>query len=221
MRARAQRTRGRTPLNRDRVLRAAIVFADERGIDSLSMRKLAHELGVEAMSLYNHVANKEDLLDGIVELVASEIDLASDGDDWKTAMRRRVLSAHEVLSRHPWAANLWMASKTFGAARMRFADSVLRGLREGGFADELTYHGYHVLQAHVMGVTLFEGTLDFDAAELEELATAFLRDFPADDYPDLAEHIKQHMQPRSGEGSTFELGLDLILDGLERLRDAE
>src|SRR5919109_823081 len=130
----------RTPLSRDRVLRAAIALSDERGIKALSMRKLAQGLGVEAMSLYNLVANKGDMLDGIVELVASEIDLAQDESDWKKAMRRRAISAHEVLSLHPWAASLWMSSPTFGPARMRYADSVLRGLREGGFSNDLTYH---------------------------------------------------------------------------------
>jgi AcrR family transcriptional regulator len=210
----------RTPLSRERVLQAAVTLADEGGIGALSMRKLAQELGVEAMSLYNHVANKDDLLGGIVDLVAGEIDLAVDGPDWKTAMRRRAISAHEVLARHPWACNLWMSTRTFGGTRMRFADSVLRGLREAGFSDDLTYHGYHVLQAHVMGYTLQERNLQFDPEELEELAAGFLREFPAAEYPDLAEHVRQHMQPHEGHQGTFAFGLDLILDGLERLRDA-
>jgi AcrR family transcriptional regulator len=211
----------RTPLNRERVLHAAIALADEGGIEALSMRKLAQELGVEAMSLYNHVANKDDILDGIVELVASEIDLALNGADWKTAMRRRATSAHEVLSRHHWACSLWMSSRTFGPARMRFADSILRGLREAGFSNDLTYHAFHVLQSHVMGFTLQERNLDFDVEELKKLAARFLRDFPAAEYPDLAEHIRQHMEPSDEHQGTFEFGLDLILDSLERLRNAD
>ena len=209
----------RTPLSRERVLRAAIALVDGGGIKALSMRKLAQELGVEAMSLYNHVANKDDILDGIVDLVATEIDLAPDGVDWKAAMRRRVISAHEVLSRHAWAASLWMSSSTFGSARMRYADAVLRGLREAGFSEDLTYHGFHVLQSHVMGYTLHEQGFEFDAQELKELAAAFLRDFPAGEYPDLAEHIRQHIEPRDEHKDAFQFGLDLILDGLERLRD--
>ena len=209
----------RTPLSRDRVLRAAIALVDRGGIKALSMRKLAQDLGVEAMSLYNHVANKDDILDGIVELVASEIDLALEGGDWKAAMRRRAISAHEVLSNHAWAASLWMSSSTFGSARMRYADAVLRGLREAGFSEDLTYHGFHVLQSHVMGFTLHEQGFQTDAQELKELAATFLRGFPAEEYPDLAEHIRQHIEPRDEHEGAFAFGLDLILDGLERLRD--
>jgi AcrR family transcriptional regulator len=210
----------RTPLTRDRVLRAAMQLADEGGIKSVSMRKIAQELGVEAMSLYNHVASKDDIVDGIVDLVATEIDLAPDGVDWKSAMRRRGISAHEVLLQHPWAANLWMSSQTFGGARMRFADTVLRGFREGGFSEELTYHAFHVFQSHVMGFTMYVASLDFDAEELEQLAATFLETFPADEYPDLALHIRQHSEPGDEHEGTFEFGLDLVLNGLERLRDA-
>jgi AcrR family transcriptional regulator len=184
------------------------------------MRKLAQELGVEAMSLYNHVANKDEILDGIVELVANAIELPPDETDWQAAMRRRVISAHEALSRHPWAARLWMGGRTMGGARPRFANSVLRGLREAGFSDDLTYHGFHVLQSHVLGFALQERSFDFSKKKLEQMAARFLREFPADEYPDLAEHVKQHLEPHDAHRGTFEFGLDLILDGLERLRDA-
>jgi AcrR family transcriptional regulator len=210
----------RTPLSKDRVLRAAMALADEGGIKTVSMRKIAQELGVEAMSLYNHVASKDEIIDGIVDLVATDIDLAPDGADWKAAMRRRAISAHEQLLEHPWAANLWMSGQTFGAARMRYADAVLRGFREGGFPEELTYHAFHVLQSHVMGFTLYVASFDFDVEELEELAATFLETFPADEYPDLALHIRQHAEPGEEHEGTFEFGLDLVLDGLERLRDA-
>jgi AcrR family transcriptional regulator len=210
----------RTPLTRDRILRAAMTLADEGGIKAVSMRKIAQELGVEAMSLYNHVASKDEIVDGIVDLVATEIDLAPTGEDWKEAMRRRVVSAHEVLLEHPWACSLWMSSQTFGAARMRYADAVLRGFREGGFPEELTYHAFHVVQSHIMGFTMYVASFDFDVAELERLATEFLQTFPADEYPDLAEHIRQHSEPGDEHEGTFEFGLDLVLDGLERLRDA-
>jgi AcrR family transcriptional regulator len=198
------------------VLRAAIVLADRGGIEALSMRKLAQKLGVEAMSLYNHVANKDDLLDGILESVASEIDLAPDAADWKAAMRRRAISAHEVLSDHPWACSLWMSGTSSGRARLRFADAVLRGLREAGFSPDLTYHGFHVIQSYILGFTLQEQAADFDVKDLETLAARFLRDFPADDYPDLAEHIRQHIEPDDDHEGAFAFGLDLILDGLER-----
>jgi AcrR family transcriptional regulator len=210
----------RTPLSKDRVLRAAMALADDGGIKAVSMRKIAQELGVEAMSLYNHVASKDEIIDGIVDLVATGIDLAPDAADWKAAMRRRAISAHEQLLEHPWAANLWMSGQTFGGARMRYADAVLRGFREGGFPEELTYHAFHVLQSHIMGFTLYVASFDFDVEELEELAATFLETFPADEYPDLALHIRQHAEPGDEQEGAFEIGLDLVLDGLERLRDA-
>jgi AcrR family transcriptional regulator len=213
------RSAPRRPLSRERVLRAAIALADAGGIKAVTMRRVAQELGVEAMSLYNHVESKDDLLDGVVELIAGEIDLALDGADWKEAMRRRVISAHEVVSLHSWAGSLWMSSRSFGGARVRYADTVLRGLREAGFSDDLTYHAFHVLQSHVLGYTLQERTFDFDRDRLEQMATRFLRDFPADKHPDLAEHVRQHLEPHEGHKGTFEFGLDLILDGLERMRD--
>jgi AcrR family transcriptional regulator len=209
----------RVPLSRERVLRAAITLADEGGIKALSMRRLAQELGVEAMSLYNHVASKDDIVGGIVELVAGEIDLVSDEADWKTAVRRRAVSAHQTLLRHPWAAGLWMSTTSVGTERLRFSDCLLRGFREGGFTPELTYHAFHVLQSHVLGYSLYAAGLSFDTAELEEMAASFLRDFPADAYPDLAEHVRQHMEPSDEQAGAFEFGLDLILDGLERRRD--
>jgi AcrR family transcriptional regulator len=201
------------------VLHAALALADEGGIEALSMRKLAQELGVEAMSLYNHVANKDDILDGIVDLVASEIDLPSHGIEWKTALRESAISAHEALSRHPWAGSLWMAPRKVSPVRLRHGDAVLRTFREAGFSKELTYHAYHTFQGHVFGFTLQELNFPYDAEQLKELAANFIRDFPADEYPYLAEHITQHMDPGDDQQGAFEIGLDLILDGLERLRD--
>ncbi len=210
----------RTPLSRERVLRAALALADTGGIDSLSMRKLGEELGVEAMSLYNHVANKDDILDGIVDAVASEIDLPPDGADWKAALRQTAVSAHEALLRHRWAADLWMSRGGMSQPRFRYGDSLLRALREGGFSKELTYHAFHILESHVVGFTLHRQSFTFDSKDLGELAARFLREFPADDYPDLAEHIKQHTEPSYQRQGTFDFGLELILEGLERLRDS-
>jgi AcrR family transcriptional regulator len=201
------------------VLRAAMALADEGGIDALSMRKLAQELGVEAMSLYNHVASKDDIIDGIVDLVASEMDPPPDGVDWKTAMRRSAISTHEVLMRHRWAGPLWMSQRKVSPARLRYGDAILRALREGGFSKDVTYHAFHALQSHVLGFTLYLLNFRFDTSDLEEMAAGFLRDFPADEYPYLAEHVEQHMEPSGERQGTFEFGLDLVLDSLERLRD--
>jgi AcrR family transcriptional regulator len=221
MAKRTETTAPRAPLSRERVLETALAMADDGGIEALSMRKLAQELGVEAMSLYNHVANKDDILDGIVDLVASEIEPPSDEDDWKTALRRSSISAHEAHTKHPWAASLWMAPRGPSPPRLQYADSILRTFREAGFSEHLTYHGYHSVVVHVLGYTLQEQNFRFRGDELKRMAEAFLRDFPADDYPDLAEHIRQHMEPEDDHQGAFEFGLDLILDGLERLRDAE
>ena len=218
--ARRTQTRARrTPLSRERVLRAALTLADEGGIEALSMRKLAQKLGVEAMSLYNHVANKDDILVGILDLVASEIGPAPDGTDWKAALRQNAIASHEAFRRHRWAASLWMRG---GASPTQFrrGESVLRTLREAGFSEDLTYHAFHTYQGYVLGFTLQELNLPFEIDELKELAARFLEDFPAHEYPYLAEHIRQHTDPPHDEAGAFELGLDLILDGLERLRDS-
>jgi AcrR family transcriptional regulator len=202
------------------VLRAAITLVDEGGIGALSMRKLAQEVGVEAMSLYNHVANKDDIVDGMLDLVASEMDPPPEGVDWKAALRASAISTHEALMRHPWASNLWMSARKVSPERMRHGDAVLRCLREGGFSKDVTYHAFHALQSHVLGFTLYVQSFQFDVGDLEEMAATFLRDFPADEYPHLAEHIEQHMEPSDERQGTFEFGLDFVLDGLERLRDA-
>ncbi|HVE76154.1 MAG TPA: TetR/AcrR family transcriptional regulator C-terminal domain-containing protein [Actinomycetota bacterium] len=208
----------RPPLTRDQVLRAAVKLADSGGIKSLSMRKLAHSVGVEAMSLYNHVPNKDEILSGIVELVAQEIDLAEDETDWRIGMRRRVMSAHQLLSIHPWAATIWMTSGTPGTGRLGFGNAVLGGLRKAGFSTDVVYHAFHVLQSHLLGYTLAESNFELDEDQLKKVAKRFLENFPAEQYPDLAEHIRHHMEPTEAHKDTFAFGLDLILNSLERLR---
>jgi AcrR family transcriptional regulator len=201
------------------VLEAAIRLADEAGIESLSMRKLGQELGVEAMSLYNHVQNKDEVLDGIVEAVVREVELPSDEKDWKAALRRHAISSHDALMRHSWAAGLWWR-RAEGRDRMRGAEFMLSTLREAGFSEGLTYHGYHVLVGHILGFTLQAQSFPIESREeLQKLAAEFLQDFPADEFPYLAEHIRQHVDPGESDEGAFEFGLDLILDGLERLRD--
>ena len=207
----------RTPLTRERVLRAAVALADESGIESLSMRRLGQELGVEAMSLYNHVANKDDLLNGITDLVLREIELPAAGD-WKEALRRHAVSAHDVLVSHPWACTLALAPDRSSTASVERAEWMLRQLREGGFSPEVTYHAYHALDAHVLGFTLWQlGHGIVDAEHLKEMAAEFFRRFGPDELPYLREHADQHFAGFGGEGKgAYELVLDLILDGLER-----
>jgi AcrR family transcriptional regulator len=209
----------RVRLNRERVLRAAVALADAGGIESLTMRKLGGELGVEAMSLYNHVANKDDLLDGMIDAVFSEIDLPS-AADWKTAMRERAISAREVLSRHPWAIGLMESRTTPGPATLRHHDTVIGTLRKAGFSIELAAHAFAALDSYTYGFALQEMSLPFDTAEeTAQVAQTILAQFPADEYPHLTElTIDYVLQPGYDYANEYEFGLDLILDGLERAR---
>jgi AcrR family transcriptional regulator len=210
----------RVPLSRERVLRAAVALADDSGLESLTMRKLGEVVGVEAMSLYNHVANKGDLLDGMVDLVFSVIHLPSAGVDWKTAMRQRAISAREVLSRHPWGIGLMESRSTPGPATLRHHDAVLGSLRRGGFSIEMAAHAFSALDSYIYGFALQEASLPFETAEeTAEVAQMILEQLPADEYPYLAELTIEHvLQPGYDYGDEFEFGLDLILDGLERAR---
>jgi AcrR family transcriptional regulator len=211
----------RTPLTRERVLDAAIRLADEGGIEALSMRRLAKELGVEAMSLYNHVANKDEILAGISDRVAGEIELPSDAADWKRAIRRSAISTRDVLLRHRWASSQWMSRQGGGPARLRHTDWILKTLREAGLSKDLVYHAFHILEAYMLGFTAMQLNFQYEGEELEELAADFLRQLPQGEYPDFVEHVHQHLEPHNDEEvGGFELGLDLILDSLERARGA-
>jgi AcrR family transcriptional regulator len=211
----------RIPLNRERVFQAAVGLADERGLESLTMRALGEELGVEAMSLYHHVANKDELLNGMVEVVFSEIELPTTDVDWKTAMRRRAISTREALARHRWAVGLLGSSTSPGPASFRLVNAVLGCLREAGFSVENAAHGYSALDAYIYGFALQEKTLPVDTPEeLAEAAENVSRQFSADEYPHIAETITEHVTKSGYDfADEFEFGLDLILDGLERLRD--
>jgi AcrR family transcriptional regulator len=208
----------RVPLSRQRALEVAIALADAGGIGSLTMRKLAQELGVEAMSLYHHVANKDDILDGMVDIVFSEIELPPTSTDWKTAMRRRAQSARTALSRHPWAISLMESRRAPGPANLRHHDAVLGCLRHAGFSIELTAHAYSVLDSYIYGFARTEISLPFDTAEeTQELADELMQQFLAGQYPHLVELTTKHvLKPGYDYGNEFEFGLDLILDGLER-----
>jgi AcrR family transcriptional regulator len=211
----------RAPLSRERVLSAAVRLADEGGFESLTMRKLGRELGVQAMSLYNHVANKDDIRYGILEAVLSEVELPG-GPDWKAAIRTTAVSHHDVLLRHPWAAPLMMSAPRVSPARLRWMEALLRTLREAGFSANMTHYAYHALDSHIIGFTLWQVSFPFDTREeLLDLAQDFLRAIPADEYPYVIEHAHEHLaEPDPDSPSAFDFGLDLILDGLERLRAA-
>ena len=226
------RTEARVPLSRERVLRAAIAIADEGGIESLTMRRLAEKLGAEAMSLYYHVANKEAVLDGVVDVILGEIDevvSTIDGpsaeDDWRTAMRTRILAARGVLLRHPWAPGVIESRTTASPAAMRYFDGLLGLFREGGFSYDLAHHAMHALGSRALGFTqeLFEPD-DHEAGD--EDVTAMLEQM-ADEFPHIVGMVAEvsHDDPDSTLGwcddqVEFEFALDLILDGLERLREA-
>jgi AcrR family transcriptional regulator len=216
----------RVPLTRERILETAVRLADEGGIESLSMRRLARELGVEAMSLYNHVANKSALVDGAVDLVLEEIELPPSGE-WDEAIRQCAISAHEAFLRHPWACALVLSPSGDGGGldspRIRYMEWLLGRLREAGFSPELTYSAYHTLDSHILGFTLWQlghvGAVRDTGQSLADLARGFVHQL-GDDYPYLAEHAEQHVAAGNDGAREFEFGLDLLLDGLRRARDA-
>ena len=208
----------RPALTRDRVLQAAVELADRGGLESVSMRRVAAALGVEAMSLYHHVAGKDDLLRGMVDVVVGEMAVASPEDEWKDALRRSAISAHEVLVRHRWAAALMMSSGS-GTSRLDFMEGLLGTLRRSSFSADLTHHAYHALDSHIVGFTLWQVSLPA-SEDLKGLAADFLAQIDVRSYPYFAEHVEQHLGDTAASGAEeFAFGLDLLLDGLERLRD--
>jgi AcrR family transcriptional regulator len=205
----------RSPLTRERVLRTATALADRDGIEALTMRRLGQELGVEAMSLYNHVANKDDLLAGILDLVVGELDLPADAADWRSALRSSALDAHAILRRHPWSPGLLvLRPEMTGASRWRQMDFTLGQLRSAGFSVERTHHAFHVLDSYVIGFTLQEVSFPAPTGDLAALGERFLATFPAAEHPHLAEHIRYHIDTGVFDEGDFEFGLDLILDSL-------
>jgi AcrR family transcriptional regulator len=208
----------RIPLTRERILEAAVAFADEHGLASLTMRKLGEALGVEAMSLYNHVANKDELLDGMVDLVFSEIDLPAGRGGWKAEIRQRSVSAREVLTRHRWAIGLMESRVSPGPATLRHLDAVIGSLRAGGFSVDLAAHAFSAIDSYVYGFALQEASLPFEAGEQTvELAQEIMAGFEPDQYPHLTELAVEHvMQPGYDYSNEFAWGLDLLLDGLEQ-----
>lgn len=207
----------RSPLTKEGVLQAAVDLADRDGLGALTMRRLGAELGVEAMSLYKHVANKDEILDGIVELVVGEIEIPSEGADWKEAMRRRAVSAREVLSRHSWAIGLLEARGSTGPTALRYLDAILGTLRSAGFSIENAAHAFWLLDSYVYGHVVQETSMPISTSEETTQSTeSILEQITMDEYPHLVEIGEHALRSAFSFDSEFEFGLDLILDALDR-----
>jgi AcrR family transcriptional regulator len=210
-------TTRRKPLSRERILGAALELVDEQGIDALSMRKLGQSLGYEAMSLYNHVANKDDLLNGILDLVLAEME-PPDPDGGLPTIRASAISAHEALKRHPWAATMLMSAAGIRPARIQYMEALLASLRGAGLSAENTYHAYHVLDAHIIGFSLWASTHGKMPSDVGDVREFLDRMIPAATYPHLHEHALQRLDGGPHQDvSAFEYGLDLLLESLERV----
>lgn len=212
----------RTPLSRDRILRAGLELADSSGVEALTMRRLGDELGFEAMSLYRHVTNKDDLLDGMLDLVLAEWRLPDADGAWFERIKASARSVHDALRRHPWAAQLLTTGGRIRPARLEYMERLLGTLRDSGFDADSTYHVYHLLDGYIFGFTLWE--IAYTAQPVDaEAVTALMAAIPWARYPHLAEHRDQHMTEGSHRDvSAFEVGLDVILAGLdEKLRREE
>jgi AcrR family transcriptional regulator len=218
MATQATRAAPRNRLSRERVLEIAIAKADAGGLDALSMRQLAETLGVAPMALYRHIANKEDLIDAMVDVVFDEIGLPPAGDDWRASMRRRAIAVRDALMRHRWAIGLMESRRSPGPANLRHHDAVIGRLRAGGFSVVMAAHAYSLLDAYIYGFALTKMNLPFESSDdVGAVAETMLQPFPANAYPNLTEFLAEHvMQPGYDFGDEFEYGLDLILDGLER-----
>ena len=208
----------RSPLTRERVLRAAVRLADKHGLDALSMRRLATSLKVEAMSLYNHVANKDDVLDGMVDLIIGEITLPVPGGDWKAAMRARATSAHAVMLAHPWAPMLVVSRISVGPNMLRYVEATLGTLREAGLSWAETDRAWNAMDSHIYGFTMQLQNFPVDPQEYASAAAAYLAMLPADKYPYMHELTVQVANGTHDGTHDFAFGLELILDGLDRLR---
>ncbi|HET6549546.1 MAG TPA: TetR/AcrR family transcriptional regulator [Solirubrobacter sp.] len=213
-------TQSRTQLSRPLVLETAVAFADRHGLEALSMRKLGEELGTSAMALYYYVPNKEQLLDGMIDIVFGEIEPPSTGVDWKTAMRGRARSTREALRRHPWAIGEMEGRTNHGPANLRLHNDVLGCLRAAGFSLETTVHAYSVQDAYIYGFALQERDMASETADdFAAEAQRQMQDYELADYPHLVEVVGGHVAKAGYDYETeFLFGLDLILDGLERLR---
>jgi len=212
----ARRTKRRTPLSPARITDAAVALADRDGIEAVTMRSVALKLRVEAMSLYNHVANKEALLDAMVERVVGDFEWPATDGDWKGELRRRALSAHQVLLTHPWASLLILSRVNIGPAMLGHVDATIGCLRGAGFSWAMTDHAWNAIDNHVHGFTLQKLNFPFESAEYAAVASEYLPMVPAETYPHLNGMTREVAAARHDGVQDFEFGLSLILDGLER-----
>jgi AcrR family transcriptional regulator len=204
------------PLSRDRVLRAAVAIADAGGIGALTMRSLADALEVKPMSVYHHVANKDEILDGIVDLVFSRMELPTPGGDWRREMVKRANSAREVLGRHPWAVGLLESRTAPGPATLRHHDATIGTLRHAGFTVALTAHALALLDSYVYGFAVQEAALPFHGPDsATEVTGDIMRRFAAGEYPHLVEMATEHvLRPGYDFADEFAFGLDVVLDAM-------
>ncbi|MCO4762019.1 MAG: TetR/AcrR family transcriptional regulator C-terminal domain-containing protein [Myxococcales bacterium] len=215
-----RKRRRTTPLSRDQILRSAVEVADADGVRGLSMRKIARKLGVEAMSLYNHVKNKDDILDGMVEIVVADIAVPEVGGDWQESMRRRALSAHETLMAHPWAAMMLMSRVNVGPVVLAYVDRTIGCLIEAGFSYALADYAWNTLDAHIYGFTLQRLNFPFEPDEFADTAESFMPQMPPAELPYLLGMAQEVIAGRHDGVQELGFGLDLIIAGLERLRVA-
>ena len=213
---------GRIPLSRDRIVQAALALADGTGVETVTMRRLGEELGFEAMSLYRHVANKDDLLNGMLDRVLAECRLPDGESDWTVAIRTSARSVHEALRRHPWAPRLLMRGRHVRPARVHYMDWLLGRLRDAGFDADTTYSVYHLLDGFIFGFSLWEIAYTTTSRGSEDIVAKVMRSIPWEDHPHLAAHRDQHLnEGPHHDVSAFDLGLDLILEGLRASFAAE
>lgn len=218
-----KQAKSREPLSRDRALEVAMDLADREGLVALTMRSLATALGIEAMSLYHHVKNKDDILNGMVDRVFAEVQVSTSDTDWKSAMRARAHAMRAALRKHRWAIGLLESRTAPGAATFAHHDAVLGLLRRGGFSIPLTAHAYALLDSYIYGFAQQEASLPFETSdETRAIAAQMMSMFPEGAYPHLVELTQQHvLKPGYAFGNEFDFGLELVLEGLERARAAE
>lgn len=208
----------RVPLTRERLLAGAVTVADAGGLDALTIRSLADELGVKPMAIYHHVANKDEILGGMIDAVFAEIALPPAEADWRSAIRVRAVSARDVLRRHPWAIALMDSRRSPGLATLRHHDAVIGTLRRGGFSIEMVGHAYSLLDSYTYGFAVQEAALPMDAEDAPAMAEEFIEQLDPVEYPNLADLATEFASRSPGDDvDEFEVGLDLVLDSLERL----
>ena len=210
----------RAPLTKERILKATVALADRRGLDALTMRRLGTELGVEAISLYKHVSGKDEILDGIIELVIGEIEVPDPGADWREAMKRRAISAREVLSRHSWAIGLFEARGSMGPTVLRYVNAILGNLRSAGFSIGNAAHAFWLLDSYVYGHVVQETNLPVNTPEEPTASAASdLEQVAVDEFPHLVELQEHALTSEYSVDHEFEFGLDFILGALEDLHE--